>query len=118
MRNHRTYALVYLTIPVAVQQKTSNIAGIETYSYRESNICSSLFLIACYYTTYWTGRTDMGEMSDTASRLVFVIRGLLRDCEGPTVHGSGKLVYPFEMHGGRCERFRWQGQGGNPDRDG
>ena len=73
MRNLRTYTLVYLTIPVAVQQNASNIAGIETCSYRESNICSSLLLIACYYRTYWTGRTDMGKMSDTASRRVFVI---------------------------------------------
>ena len=46
-------ALVYLTIAVAVQQKTSNVAGIETCSYREeSNIYSSLFLIAYYYRTY------------------------------------------------------------------
>ena len=45
-------ALVHLTIPVAVQQITSNVAGIETCSYRESNICSSLFLIACYYRAY------------------------------------------------------------------
>ena len=73
MRNTCTYTLVYLTIPVAVQQKTSNIAGIETCSYRDSNICSSLFLIACYYRTYWTGRTDMGKISDTASRRVFVL---------------------------------------------
>ena len=54
--------------PVAVKQKTSNIAGIESCSYRENNICSSLFLIACYYRAYWTGRTYMGKLSDTASR--------------------------------------------------
>ena len=75
MRNTRIYTLlVYFTIPVAVQPKTSNVAGIETCSYRESNIlCSSMFLIACYYRTYWTGRTDMGKISDTASRRVFVL---------------------------------------------
>ena len=59
-RNPRNYTLVYLiTILVAVQQKTSNIAEIETCSYRESKLCFSLFLIACYYRTYWAGRTDI-----------------------------------------------------------
>ena len=38
---------------VAVQQKTSNITGIETCSHRESNMYSSLFLDSFFV----TGRT-------------------------------------------------------------
>ena len=70
--SHLRVGIPYHIIHVTVQQKTSNIAGIETCSYRDSNICSSLFLIACYYRTYWTRRTGTGKLSDTASRRVFV----------------------------------------------
>ena len=57
---------------VAVQQ-TSNIAGKEIYSNHESNICSSLFLIACYCRMYRKRRACIRKMSDTAARHVFVM---------------------------------------------
>ena len=76
LRNEKSSPLHVISIPYhtccRATENFEHCRGIETCSHHESNICSSLFLIACYHRTYWTGRTGMGKMSDTASRRVFV----------------------------------------------
>ena len=75
-------------------------------------IARVIFVLPSSWSLVITGRTKLAGHTWGKYRILpcdaCSYYNLLRDCEGPTVHGSEKLVHPGEMHGGCCERFFWQ----------